>query len=103
MKVSVEIIIKIALSILLLLCLFHMPYGYYQLFRYLAIVGFAILAYYEYERRNVPMAIVFVGLILLFQPFSKVGLGRETWNIVDVVIAVGLVISIFMRKSKNPE
>jgi|GEM_PF-4208287 len=37
-----EIFIKIVLAILMLLCLLDMPYGYYQLVRYLAMVGLAI-------------------------------------------------------------
>lgn len=101
MKLTTETIIKIALAVLLLLCLFHMPYGYYQLFRFVAVVGFAILAYYAYERKNVPMAIVYVGLALLFQPLVKVGLGRQVWNIIDVVVAVGLIVTLFIPKSKK--
>jgi hypothetical protein len=91
MKLTPEKLIKIALAVLLLLCLFHMSFGYYQLFRFTAVVGFAVLAYYEYKRKNIPLVIVFVELALLFQPLVKVALGRHTWNIVDVVVAVRLL------------
>jgi hypothetical protein len=98
MKLTPETLIKIALAVFLLLCLFDLPYGYYQLFRYAAVVGFAILAYYEYERKLIPLVILFVGFALLFQPFAKVPLGRHQWIIVDVVVAAGLVVSIFIQK-----
>jgi hypothetical protein len=98
MKLTPEKLIKIALAILLLFCLFHMPYGYYQLFRFIALVGFTILAYYEYERKNIPLVIGFVALALLFQPLAKVPLGRHVWIISDVIVAVGLVASLFVRK-----
>ena len=98
MKVTTENLIKIALAILLLICLFDMPYGFYQLFRYIALVGFAILAYYEYERKNIPLVIVYVGLVLLFQPIAKVALGRQAWMVVDVVVAAGLIMTVFVRK-----
>jgi hypothetical protein len=98
MKLTAETLIKIALAVLLILCLFHMPYGYYQFFRFAAIIGFAILAYYEYERKNIPLVIVFVALALLFQPLVKVALGRQVWNIVDVIVAVGLIVTVFVRK-----
>jgi len=75
-----------------------MPYGYYQLFRYIAMVGFAILAYYSYERKNIPLVIVFVALALLFQPLSKVPLGRHSWLIIDILVAIGLGASIFVKK-----
>jgi hypothetical protein len=98
MKLTTENLIKIALAVLLLICLFQMPYGFYQLFKYIALVGFAILAYYEYERKNIPLVIVFMGLVLLFQPVAKVALGRQAWMVVDVVVAAGLVVSLFIPK-----
>jgi hypothetical protein len=103
MSVRSENLIKIALAVLFMLCLFHMPFGYYQLFRFVAVVGFAVLAYYEYERKNIPLVIVFVGLALLFQPLVKVAMGRQAWNIVDVVVAVGLIVTIFLQKQKGQE
>jgi hypothetical protein len=100
MKLTPENLIKIALAVLLLLCLSHMPYGYYQLVRFIAVVGFAILVYYEYERKNIPMVIGLVALTLLFQPFVKVPLGRQVWVISDVIVAAGLVLTLFVRKQK---
>jgi hypothetical protein len=100
MKPTPENLTKLALATLLLICLFHMPYGYYQLVRFIAVVGFAILAYYEYERNNIPMVIVYVGLMVLFQPLATIPLGRQVWNFVDVVVAAGLAGSIFVKNSK---
>jgi hypothetical protein len=101
MKPTPENLIKIVVATLLLICLFHMPYGYYQLVRFIAVVGFAILAYYEYERKNIPMVIVYLGLAVLFQPLETIPLGRQVWIIVDIVLAAGLVISIFAKNSKS--
>ena len=92
--------LKITLSILLLLCLFDMPYGYYQFVRFAAMVGFAILAYRSAESENKTLAIIYGALALLFQPFLKIALGRELWNIVDVIVAVGLIISLFFNKEQ---
>jgi len=78
----------------LLLCLLDMPYGYYQLLRVFSIIGFAILAYYEYVKKNIPIVIVYIGLIILFQPLMKIALGRQIWNFVDIIVAVGLIITI---------
>lgn len=83
------------LSILLLLCLAPMPYGYYQLVRVVAMIAFAIMAYQYYEKENVPLAFTFGGLTLLFQPFIKVALGRTLWNVVDVIVAIGLIVLVF--------
>lgn len=43
------------------------------------------------------MTIVYVGLAILFQPLIKISLGRELWNIVDVIVGVGLIVSIFVK------
>ncbi len=74
--------------------MFQMPYGFYQLFKYIALVGFAILAYYQYERKNIPLVILFAALALLFQPIVKVPMGRQSWVMVDVLVSVGLLISV---------
>lgn len=94
-------IVKIVLSILLLICLFDMPYGYYQFVRFAALVGFAILAYQANESQHKFEMIIYIGLAILFQPLIKIALGRLIWNIVDVVVGVALIISIFVKSSSK--
>lgn len=89
--------IKLGLAVLLFLCLADMPYGYYQLVRFAGLIGFTILAYKAYEINQRTGMIIFVGLALLFQPFFKISLGREIWNVVDVIVGVGLLLSIFIK------
>ena len=84
-------IIKIGLAILLFLCLLEMPYGFYQIVRVVSMVGFGILALSAKEDKE---RWIYIVLCLLFQPFIKVALGRVLWNVVDVVVAIGLLISI---------
>ena len=42
--------------------------------------------------------IIYLALALLFQPFLKVALGRTLWNVVDVIVGVGLICSLFIKK-----
>lgn len=93
-------IIKGTLAILLLTCLFNMPYGYYQFVRFIGLVGFSILAYQANEQGRQIELIIYGGLALLFQPFFKIALGRSLWNLVDIAVALGLFLSVFM-KSQN--
>jgi hypothetical protein len=90
-------IIKISLAILFFLCLLHLPYGYYQFIRFIALIGFAILAYAAYEKGFSTEAIIYVCLAILFQPFYKIALGRELWNIIDVIVGLGLLLSLFKK------
>lgn len=90
--------IKIILAILLFLCLAKMSYGYYQLVRFLALLGFAILAFQSHKRENQNEMIIYIALALLFQPLFKISLGRELWNTVDVIVGIGLLLSLFMKR-----
>jgi len=85
--------IKIILAILFFLCLADLPYGYYQFVRFVGLVGFGILAYQANEEGRQTEMIIYGGLALLFQPFFKIALGREIWNIVDVIVGLGLLAS----------
>ena len=91
-------ILKIVLSILLFLCLLKMPYGFYQLVRFVAMVGFVILAYQANARQDKTEMIIYACLAILFQPFVKIALGRDIWNIVDIIVGIGLIITIFCKK-----
>lgn len=92
-----EKLIKIVLAILFFICVADLPYGYYQFIRFIALVGFAVLAFQAHKQNSQIQVIIYVSLALLFQPFFKVALGRELWNIVDVIVGIGLVISIFKK------
>ena len=103
MSIRFTIAVKALLAILFFSCLADMPYGYFQLVRFMALLGFALLAYASYENDRPVELIIYVGLAVLFQPIVKIALGRDVWNIVDVVVAICLLLSIFMKPAKNPE
>ena len=89
--------IKLILAILFFLCLFNMPYGYFQIVRFAALVGFAILAYNANEQGHKKEVTIYVCLAILYQPLIKIALGRVVWNVVDVIVGVGLIASIFIK------
>jgi len=95
-----ENVVKIILSILFILCLLDMPYGFYQFVRFSAMLGFALLAYWASLKENKTEMIIFIGLAILFQPIIKIALGRTIWNVVDVVVAGWLLYSVF-KERKN--
>ena len=101
MKLSLPATIKVVLAILLFLCLLDMPYGFYQFVRFVALIGFGILAYLANEQNQKAEVIIYGGLALLFQPFFKVSLGRELWNILDVIVGIGLIGSLIMNRTKS--
>jgi len=96
-----EVLIKIGLAILFFLCLLDMPYGFYQFVRFVSLIGFGILAYQANQEQKQTEMIIYGALALLFQPFFKIALGREMWNIVDVIVGIGLIGSLIMNRTKS--
>lgn len=93
--------VPLYLAAVLLLCLAPMPYGYFTLVRILATVVFGLYAYRSYVAKKDGLTWAFVTLALLFQPFAKVGLGRTVWNIIDVIVAIGLIMLFFYEWKKG--
>ena len=83
----------------MLLCLAPMPYGYFQLVRFVAMVAFGVMAYQYYACHKTIAATVFCVLALLFQPIYKIALGRVTWNVIDVAVAV-LLVGLFVLEKQ---
>jgi len=77
-----------------------MTYGYYQLVRFLALVGFSYLSLHNYNNNKQGVAFIYAMLAILFQPLFKISLGREIWNIIDVVVGFALIISLFHKSNK---
>jgi hypothetical protein len=73
-----------------------MPYGYYQFVRFVACIAFGYFAFQESKHRSNWM-FVYGGLSVLFQPFFKISLGRGLWNVIDVIVAVFLIVSMLKK------
>lgn len=71
----------IGLAIALILCLFPMPYGFYQFVRFAA------------------MDILFIVLAIFFRPFAKIAFDRVIWNSVDMIVA-GYLICLVVKNNK---
>jgi hypothetical protein len=78
-----------------------MPYGYYELVRFISLIGFGYLSFISYKKGNQNEMIVYVSLALLFQPYIKVALGKDIWNIIDVIVSIVLIFSIFKNRQLN--
>jgi len=78
-----------------------MPYGYYEAVRFIGMLGFALLAYYSNQQNKKAEVIICIALALLFQPFIKIALGRTIWNTTDVIVSIGLIVSIFLMPANT--
>lgn len=93
---SIRSSIKLALAILFFICLFDMPYGYFQLVRFLAMIIFLYFGLTAYQDKKEGLVYVYIGLAILFQPIIKIALGRTIWNLVDVLVAIWLIYLVYI-------
>jgi hypothetical protein len=94
MKIKIAIIIIMAG--LLLGCLLKMPYGYYQLTRWLVSAGFIALIFIEFKKQNFITSILCVVFAVLFNPLKPIYLKKELWQFIDKWLAVVLIIWILV-------
>jgi len=94
MKKVLKISVKIIISILFVVCLIKMPYGYFQLVRFIGMVSFIWFAYLDNEKNDKSLVILWVCSAILINPIIKLPLGRTIWNIVDIVWALILLATL---------
>ena len=83
---------SLVLAVALLVCLLPLPYGFYTVIRLAVAIVVGCWAYQFYEAKRIVLAIIAFGVVLIFQPFLKVVLDRLTWNILDVILAMCLIV-----------
>jgi hypothetical protein len=93
-------IVRLINAGLLIWALAKHPIGYYTLVR-LVTTGVCLYSIYICAKDNrVAWGITFGGIALLFQPIIPLRMTRDTWQYVDVIVAVFLVVSIrFFNRS----
>ena len=80
---------------MLILAIPRLPYGYYIFLRWVvsATALFSVWAAYECKRKS--WVFVMGGVAILFNPIIPVYLTKETWIVIDFIVAVVFLVSIF--------
>lgn len=93
--------VKITLIVLLLLCLADMPYFYYQIVKFIGMLGFGFLAYTEKDNEDKFFFFLWLISAILISPVLKLNLGRVLWNLVDVLLAITLLYSVYIQNNNQ--
>lgn len=91
-------IASVASIVMLLLAIPDLPYGYYTLLRWVVTASAIFLVYVASRLENKFWLFLMVIIALLFNPIVPIHLDKETWIIIDFVVAVLFLISIFKVK-----
>lgn len=98
---NISLIVSI---IFLILAIFKMPYGYYYLLKFVICfvsIKEALLVYDKTQKFD-GTVLTFIALALLYNPISKMPLGREIWTIVNVLTIIYFIYCI-LRQNKEKE
>ena len=98
--VTISTILRVITAALLLVALTKQPYDFYTILRIVTCFTSAFLIYVAVTTKNYVWIVVFLFVIILFNPIIKVPIKRETWAVIDVVIAVLVLGSIFFVGEK---
>lgn len=84
------------MAIASVICLFDMPYGYFELYRYVALGIFIFLALKS--QNDSGWFLTWLISAMLVQPFMKISFGKEIWNLVNVSWTLLLLFSSISRE-----
>ena len=101
-------IVKVTLIVILILCLFEMPYWYYQLVRIFGTIGFAYLSYSEYKFNIKYTPLIYGIAAIVFNPIIRISFDKDAWQVVDIISIIILFINLLLEKrivkySKTPD
>ncbi len=103
MKLITKNILAIIASTFLFIALFDgLPYGYFTFLRFVVFAIGAYLVYVVYKDNKQSLWIwAFGGIAVLFNPFIIIHLERSQWVIIDLLVGVFFIVSMFALKIKN--
>jgi len=93
-KKNFERVLKMVMAIMFLSCLLDWDYFYFQLVRSIGMIGFFILGIKQRRDGNELLSYIWLFSAVLINPLIKVSLGRELWNVVDVIWALLLMYTL---------
>jgi len=92
--------LRLCSSLLLLMILLKWHFGYYFVFlRYIVSVTFIYLVFATFAKNLKILSVIFIGMILLFNPVIPVHFKKDIWVVIDVVTSITILSSFFWMKS----
>src|SRR5260370_17440903 len=78
----------------LLLALLRWPYSYYRILRWAVCIIASYGAFRTFDMGRRTWAWIFVALAVLFNPIAPIYFARATWNLLDALAAIVLLLSV---------
>jgi len=88
-------------TFMLFLAIAKLPYGYYTLLRWIVTINALFSVWVAYNSEDTFWVFLMGGIAILFNPIIPVYLTKEIWVIIDVIVAILFLVSIFKIKTKR--
>jgi low affinity Fe/Cu permease len=92
---------KILAILFLLWALANNSYSYYQFLRWAILIIGAYSSYLAYNMGRNGWTWIFVIIAILFNPIVPFTFQRDTWQIIDVSVAIIFFFSLFIKHEKD--
>ena len=93
-----NIIVIIAALFLFTALIDGWPYGFFTLLRFVVFASTAYIAWMTYEAQKEKWVWIFGFLAVLFNLFIVIHLNRDMWSVIDLIVGVFMIVSIFVLK-----
>ncbi len=85
-------------SVLLLVAIAKMPYGFYIILRILTTLTCCLICYVAYNSKKIKTVIMSGLLVILYNPIIPIPLGRDIWIIVNLISLPMIILFLFSIK-----
>ena len=93
-------VLKAIAMLMLIIAVNELPYDYYTILRWVVCGISSYLAYKYYESNKNTWTWIFGVIAVIFNPILPVHLKKETWQIIDIGVAILFFISMWIEHSK---
>ena len=98
-----NIALLIATAFLFLALIDGWPYGFFTMLRFVVFASSAYVAWMAYEVQKEKWVWIFGFLAVLFNPFIIIHLDREIWSVIDLIVGMFMIVSLFALKLDKPK
>lgn len=93
-----NIALLIAAGFLFLAMFGGWPYGFFMMLRFAVFASSAYVAWMAYEAQKEKWVWIFGFLAVLFNPFIIIHLNRDMWSVIDLIVGMFMIVSVFVLK-----
>jgi hypothetical protein len=84
----IDSLVKLGLiAVLIIAATTKQEYSYYTFLRWLVLTTSIYFAYKTFDNKQIGLVIYFVATAILFNPFNKFWFQKDTWHLIDFIVA----------------